>query len=138
MNPFDEIGVEEAIRLKEKGVATEVIAVSVGPAKAQETLRTALAMGADRAILVQADDAVEPLALAKIFKAIADAEQPGLVLLGKHAIDDDNNQTGQMLADLTRWAPGTFYRARNIQGTHVNVTTELNGAPQQNPKRTRT
>ena len=101
MNPFDEIGVEEAIRLKEKGVATEIVAVSVGPAKAQETLRTALAMGADRAILVQTDDAVEPLALAKIFKAIADAEQPGLVILGKQAIDDDNNQTGQMLAAVS-------------------------------------
>ena len=127
MNPFDEIGVEEAIRLKEKGVATEVVAVSVGPAKAQETLRTALAMGADRAILVQTDDAVEPLALAKIFKAIADAEQPGLVILGKQAIDDDNNQTGQMLAALTGWAQGTFASAVNVVGDHVSVTREVDG-----------
>jgi len=127
MNPFDEIGVEEAIRLKEKGVATEVVAVSVGPAKAQETLRTALAMGADRAILVQTDDAVEPLVLAKIFKAIADAEQPGLVILGKQAIDDDNNQTGQMLAALTGWAQGTFASAVNVEGDHVNVTREVDG-----------
>ncbi|HET6525061.1 electron transfer flavoprotein subunit beta/FixA family protein [Sphingopyxis sp.] len=127
MNPFDEISVEEAIRLKEKGVATEIIAVSVGPAKAQETLRTALAMGADRAILVQTDDAVEPLALAKIFKAIADAEQPGLVILGKQAIDDDNNQTGQMLAALTGWAQGTFASAVNVEGDSVNVTREVDG-----------
>ncbi len=127
MNPFDEIGVEEAIRLKEKGVATEIIAVSVGPQKAQETLRTALAMGADRAILVQTEDAVEPLALAKIFKAIADAEQPGLVILGKQAIDDDNNQTGQMLAALTGWAQGTFASAVNVEGDSVNVTREVDG-----------
>ena len=127
MNPFDEIGVEEAIRLKEKGVATEIIAVSVGPAKAQETLRTALAMGADRAILVQTDDEVEPLALAKIFKAIADAEQPGLVILGKQAIDGDNNQTGQMLAALTGWAQGTFASAVNVDGDSVNVTREVDG-----------
>jgi len=127
MNPFDEIGVEEAIRLKEKGVATEIVAVSVGPAKAQETLRTALAMGADRAILVQTDDAVEPLALAKILKAIADAEQPGLVILGKQAIDDDNNQTGQMLAALTGWAQGTFASAVNVDGDSVNVTREVDG-----------
>ncbi|MBA4751131.1 MAG: electron transfer flavoprotein subunit beta/FixA family protein [Sphingopyxis sp.] len=127
MNPFDEIGVEEAIRLKEKGVATEIVAISVGPAKAQETLRTALAMGADRAILVQTDDAVEPLALAKIFKAIADAEAPGLVILGKQAIDDDNNQTGQMLAALTGWAQGTFASAVNVDGDSVNVTREVDG-----------
>ncbi|MBJ7441036.1 MAG: electron transfer flavoprotein subunit beta/FixA family protein [Sphingopyxis sp.] len=127
MNPFDEIGIEEAIRLKEKGVATEVVAISVGPQKAQETLRTALAMGADRAILVQTDDAVEPLALAKIFKAIADAEAPGLVILGKQAIDDDNNQTGQMLAALTGWAQGTFASAVNVDSDHVNVTREVDG-----------
>jgi len=127
MNPFDEIGIEEAIRLKEKGVATEVVAVSVGPAKAQETLRTALAMGADRAILVQTDDDVEPLALAKIFKAIADAEQPGLVILGKQAIDGDNNQTGQMLAALTGWAQGTFASAVNVEGDYVSVTREVDG-----------
>ena len=128
MNPFDEIGIEEAIRLKEKGVATEVVAISVGPQKAQETLRTALAMGADRAILVQTDDDVEPLALAKIFKAIADAEAPGLVILGKQAIDGDNNQTGQMLAALTGWAQGTFASAVNVDGDHVNVTREVDGS----------
>src|SRR5512135_3255722 len=108
MNPFDEIAVEEAIRLKEKGAATEIVAVSVGPAKAQETLRTALAMGADRAILVQTADEVEPLAVAKILKAIADEQPPGLVILGKQAIDDDSNQTGQMLAALTGRPQGTF------------------------------
>lgn len=127
MNPFDEIGVEEAIRLKENGVATEIVAVSVGPAKAQETLRTALAMGADRAILVQTDDAVEPLAIAKILKSIADAEQPGLVILGKQAIDDDNNQTGQMLAALTGWAQATFASAVAVDGDSVNVTREVDG-----------
>ncbi|WP_292963007.1 electron transfer flavoprotein subunit beta/FixA family protein, partial [Novosphingobium sp. UBA1939] len=100
MNPFDEIAVEEAIRLKEKGVVSEIVAVSVGPAKAQETLRTALAMGADRAILVQSDDEVEPLAVAKIVKAIADEEAPGLIITGKQAIDDDSNQVGQMVAAL--------------------------------------
>ncbi|HEV2598790.1 electron transfer flavoprotein subunit beta/FixA family protein [Sphingopyxis sp.] len=127
MNPFDEIAVEEAIRLKEKGVATEIVAVSVGPAKAQETLRTALAMGADRAILVQTDDEVEPLAIAKILKAIGDAEQPGLVILGKQAIDGDNNQTGQMLAALTGWAQGTFASAVNVEGDSVSVTREVDG-----------
>jgi electron transfer flavoprotein beta subunit len=127
MNPFDEIAVEEAIRLKEKGVATEIVAVSVGPAKAQETLRTALAMGADRAILVQTDDDVEPLAIAKILKAIGDAEGPGLVILGKQAIDDDNNQTGQMLAALTGWAQGTFASAVAVDGDHVSVTREVDG-----------
>ena len=103
MNPFDEIAVEEAIRLKEKGAATEIVVVSIGEQKAQETLRTALAMGADRAILVTSDTPVEPLGVAKILKAICDEEQPGLVILGKQAIDDDNNQTGQMLAALTGW-----------------------------------
>lgn len=127
MNPFDEIAVEEAIRLKEKGVATEIVAVSVGPAKAQETLRTALAMGADRAILAQTDDEVEPLAIAKILKAIGDAEQPGLVILGKQAIDGDNNQTGQMLAALTGWAQGTFASAVNVDGDSVSVTREVDG-----------
>jgi electron transfer flavoprotein beta subunit len=129
MNPFDEIGVEEAIRLKEKGVATEIVAVSVGPAKAQETLRTALAMGADRAILVQLDDGVdaEPLAIAKILKAICDAEAPGLVILGKQAIDGDNNQTGQMLGALTGWPQGTFASAVNVDGGSVNVTREVDG-----------
>ena len=108
MNPFDEIAVEEAIRLKEKGAATEVVVVSIGPAKAQETLRTALAMGADRAILVTSETDVEPLAVAKILKAVADEEQPGLVILGKQAIDDDSNQVGQMLAALLGWPQGTF------------------------------
>src|SRR6201985_470384 len=108
MNPFDEIAVEEAIRLKEKGVATEVVVVSIGPAKAQETCRTALAMGADRAILIQTDETVEPLAVAKLLKAVADEEQPGLVILGKQAIDDDSNQTGQMLAALLGWSQATL------------------------------
>lgn len=125
MNPFDEIAVEEAIRLKEKGVATEIIAVSVGPQKAQETLRTALAMGADRAILVLTDDHVEPLAVAKILKAITDEEQPGLVILGKQAIDDDSNQTGQMLAALLGRPQGTFASAITVEGDSVTVTREV-------------
>src|SRR6202023_3277993 len=108
MNPFDEIAVEEAIRLKEQGKATEIVAVSIGPAQAGETLRTALAMGADRGILVKAEGTVEPLAVAKILKAIAAAEQPGLIIMGKQAIDDDCNQTGQMLAALLGWPQGTF------------------------------
>ncbi|MFA7585944.1 MAG: electron transfer flavoprotein subunit beta/FixA family protein, partial [Novosphingobium sp.] len=119
--------VEEAIRLKEKGVATEIVAVSVGPQKAQETLRTALAMGADRAILVQTDDEVEPLAVAKILKAIADEEQPGLVILGKQAIDDDSNQTGQMLAALLGRPQGTFASAVSVEGDSVTVTREVDG-----------
>src|SRR3954463_5593127 len=108
MNPFDEIAVEEAIRLKEKGVASEIVAVSIGPAPAAETLRTALAMGADRAILVKTDGPVEPLSVAKLVKAVVAQEQPGLVILGKQAIDDDANQTGQMLAALLGWPQGTF------------------------------
>ena len=108
MNPFCEIAVEEAVRLKEKGIATEIIAVSVGPQNAQEQLRTALALGADRAILVQTEVDAEPLAIAKILKGIVDQEQPGLIVLGKQAIDGDNNQTGQMLAALTGYAQGTF------------------------------
>jgi len=127
MNPFDEIAIEEAIRLREKGAATEVIAVSIGEAKAQETLRTALAMGADRAILVVSDSAVEPLGVAKLLKAICDEEQPGLVILGKQAIDDDNNQTGQMLAALTGWAQGTFASKVVVDGDHVEVTREVDG-----------
>ena len=127
MNPFDEIAVEEALRLKEKGVATEVIAVSIGPAKAQETLRTALAMGADRAILVQTDDEVEPLAVAKILKGVADAEAPGLVILGKQAIDDDSNQTGQMLAALMGRPQGTFANEVTVDGDHVTVKREIDG-----------
>ena len=126
MNPFDEIAVEEAIRLKEKGHASEIVAVSVGPARAQETLRTALAMGADRAILVQTDEEVEPLAVAKIFAKIAEEEQPGLVILGKQAIDDDNNVTGQMLAALLNWPQGTF--ASKIElGDGATVTREVDG-----------
>ena len=127
MNPFDEIAVEEAIRLKGKGVATEIVAVSVGPQKAQETLRTALAMGADRAILVQTDDEVEPLAVAKILKAIVDEETPGLVILGKQAIDDDSNQVGQMLAALTGRPQGTFASAVTVEGDSVTVTREVDG-----------
>ncbi|MFV0645590.1 MAG: electron transfer flavoprotein subunit beta/FixA family protein [Sphingomonadaceae bacterium] len=127
MNPFDEIAVEEAIRLKEAGKAEEIIAVSIGPAKAQETLRTALAMGADRAILVQSDDEVEPLAVAKILKAIAEAEQPGLIVLGKQAIDDDSNQTGQMLAALMDRPQGTFASKVESDGDSVLVTREVDG-----------
>jgi electron transfer flavoprotein beta subunit len=126
MNPFDEIAVEEALRLREKGVATEVIAVSVGPEKAQETLRTALAMGADRAILVVAED-VEPLGVAKILAKIMDEEAPGLVILGKQAIDDDSNQTGQMLAALTGRPQGTFASAVEVSGDSVLVTREVDG-----------
>jgi electron transfer flavoprotein beta subunit len=127
MNPFDEIAVEEAIRLKEKGVATEVVAVSIGPAKAQETLRTALAMGADRAILVTTDEEVEPLAVAKILAKIAEEEQPGMIVLGKQAIDDDCNQTGQMLAALLGWPQGTFASKVEPSGDTVNVTREVDG-----------
>jgi electron transfer flavoprotein beta subunit len=126
MNPFDEIAVEEAIRLKEKGVATEIVAVSIGPAKAQETLRTALAMGADRAILVQTDEEVEPLAVAKILARIAEEEQPQLIILGKQAIDDDNNATGQMLAALLGWPQGTFASKIEIAGD-ATVTREVDG-----------
>ncbi len=127
MNPFDEIAVEEAIRLKEDGAAEEVVAVSIGPAKAQETLRTALAMGADRAILVETEDTVEPLAVAKILKAVAAEEAPGLVIMGKQAIDDDSNQTGQMLAALLGWAQGTFASKVELDGDHVKVTREVDG-----------
>jgi len=125
MNPFDEIAVEEAIRLKEKGVATEIVAVSIGPAKAQETLRTALAMGADRAILVETDEAVEPLGVAKLLKAIWDDEQPGLVVMGKQAIDDDSNQTGQMLAALTGRPQGTFASKVEVAGDSITVMREV-------------
>jgi len=127
MNPFDEIAVEEAVRLREKGVASEVIAVSIGPAKAQDTLRTALAMGADRAILIVTDAEVEPLAVAKLLKAIADEEQPGLVILGKQAIDDDSNQTGQMLAALMGRPQGTFASVVSVSGDKVEVTREVDG-----------
>ena len=127
MNPFDEIAVEEAIRLKEKGVATEIVAVSIGPAKAQETLRTALAMGADRAILVQTEEEVEPLAVAKILAKIAEEEQPQLIILGKQAIDDDNNATGQMLAALLGWPQGTFASKVEVAGDSASVTREVDG-----------
>jgi electron transfer flavoprotein beta subunit len=127
MNPFDEIAVEEAIRLKEKGAASEIVAVSIGPIKAQETLRTALAMGADRAILVVTDAEVEPLAVAKILAKIAQEEQPGMVILGKQAIDDDANQTGQMLAALLGWGQGTFASKVEVDGEAVSVTREVDG-----------
>ena len=127
MNPFDEIAVEEAIRLRDARKASEVIAVSIGPAKAQETLRTALAMGADRAILVESEETVEPLAVAKILKAIADAEQPGLVILGKQAIDDDSNQTGQMLAALMGRPQGTFANTVALETDSVTVKREIDG-----------
>ncbi|MEM1047595.1 MAG: electron transfer flavoprotein subunit beta/FixA family protein [Pseudomonadota bacterium] len=130
MNPFDEISVEEAIRLKEAGTATEIVAVSIGPQQAQETIRTALAMGADRGILVKTDDLVEPLAVAKILKAIVDEEQPGLVIVGKQAIDDDSNQTGQMLAALLGWSQGTFASRIAIEGDGINVTREVDGGLQ--------
>lgn len=130
MNPFDEIAVEEAIRLKEKGAATEIVAVSVGPAKAQETLRTALAMGADRAILIETDEDVEPLAVAKILKAIADEEAPGLVILGKQSISDDSNQTGQMLAALMGRPQGTFANTVEVAGDSVTVKREVDGGLQ--------
>jgi electron transfer flavoprotein beta subunit len=127
MNPFDEIAVEEAIRLREKGVATEVVAVSIGVQKAQDTLRTALAMGADRAILIMTDQEVEPLAVAKLLKAVMDEERPGLVLLGKQAIDDDSNQTGQMLAALAGRPQGTFASKIEVAGDRVAVTREVDG-----------
>ena len=130
MNPFDEIAVEEAIRLKEAGKATEIVAVSIGSAQATETIRTALAMGADRGILVKADGNVEPLAVAKILKAVADEEKPGLIILGKQAIDDDCNQTGQMLAALLGWPQGTFASKVVIDGAAVAVTREVDGGLQ--------
>ena len=130
MNPFDEISVEEALRLRETGKAEEVIVVSIGPAKAEETLRTALAMGADRAILVETDDQVEPLTVAKILKGIADAEQPGLVIVGKQAIDDDSNQTGQMLAALLGSAQATFASKIEIGDGKAKVTREVDGGLQ--------
>ena len=130
MNPFDEIAVEEAIRLKEAGKAEEIIAVSVGPQQAQETIRTALAMGADRGILVKTDDMVEPLAVAKILKGVVEAEGPGLVILGKQAIDDDSNQTGQMLAALLGWSQATFANTVEIKGGVAEITREVDGGLQ--------
>jgi len=130
MNPFDEIAVEEAIRLKEAGKASEIVAVSIGPQQASETIRTALAMGADRGILVKTDGAVEPLAVAKILKGVVEAEQPGLVIMGKQAIDDDCNQTGQMLAALLNWSQGTFASKLALDGDSVTVTREIDGGLQ--------
>ena len=127
MNPFDEIAVEEAIRLKEKGTATEIVAVSIGPAQASETLRTALAMGADRGILVKTDATVEPLAVAKILARLVEAEAPGLVIMGKQAIDDDCNQTGQMLAALLGWPQGTFASKVVAADGSLDVTREVDG-----------
>ena len=127
MNPFDEIAVEEAIRMKEKGVATEIVVVSIGQQKSQDTLRTALAMGADRAILITSETKVEPLGVAKLLKAVIDEEAPQLVILGKQAIDDDNNQTGQMLAALTGYPQGTFASKVEVSGDKVNVTREVDG-----------
>ena len=130
MNPFDEIAVEEALRLKEAGKATEVVVVSIGPAQASETIRTGLAMGADRGILVKAEGNVEPLAVAKILKAVVEAEQPGLVILGKQAIDDDCNQTGQMLAALLGWSQATFASKLEVEGADFKVTREVDGGLQ--------
>ena len=127
MNPFDEIAVEEAIRLKEKGVATEVVVVSIGEPKAQDTLRTALAMGADRAILITSDVRPEPLGVAKLLAKVVEEEQPQLVILGKQAIDDDNNQTGQMLAALLGWGQGTFASKVEVEGDTAHVTREVDG-----------
>jgi electron transfer flavoprotein beta subunit len=130
MNPFDEIAVEEALRLKESGKASEIVCISIGPAQATETIRTALAMGADRGILVKTDALVEPLAVAKILKAVVEAEQPGLVILGKQAIDDDCNQTGQMLAALLGWPQGTFASKIVVEGADLLVTREVDGGLQ--------
>jgi len=130
MNPFDEIAVEEALRLREAGTAEEIIVVSIGPAQAQETIRTALAMGADRGILVKAEGTVEPLGVAKLLAAIVAAEGPRLVILGKQAIDDDSNQTGQMLAALLQWPQGTFASKLELDGTNATVTREVDGGLQ--------
>ncbi len=130
MNPFDEIAVEEAIRLKEAGKVEEIVAVSIGPAQAAETIRTALAMGADRGILIKVDGTVEPLAVAKLLKGVVEAEGPELVILGKQAIDDDANQTGQMLAALLGWAQGTFASKVEIDGGKARVTREVDGGLQ--------
>ncbi|WMS87737.1 electron transfer flavoprotein subunit beta/FixA family protein [Pleionea litopenaei] len=127
MNPFCEIAVEEAVRLKEKGVASEVVVVSIGPQQAQETLRTALALGADRAILIKTDDEVQPLAVSKLLKQVVEKESPNMVILGKQTIDGDNNQTGQMLSALLDWPQGTFASEVTVDGDSVNVTREIDG-----------
>jgi electron transfer flavoprotein beta subunit len=130
MNPFDEIAVEEAVRLKEKGKASEIVVVSIGPQQASETIRTALAMGADRGLLVKAEGEVEPLAIAKILKAIVDAEKPMLVIAGKQAIDDDSNQTGQMLAALLGWGQGTFAHKLELGEASARIEREIDGGLQ--------
>ncbi len=130
MNPFDEIAVEEAIRIQQAGRAEEIVAVSIGPKQCQETLRTAMAMGADRGILVQTEDEAQPLAVAKLLKALVDNEQPGLVILGKQAIDDDSNQTGQMLAALLGWGQGTFACDVDFEGDSIKVNREIDGGTQ--------
>ena len=130
MNPFDEIAVEEAVKLKEKGAATEVVVVSVGPAQAQETIRTALAMGADRGILVKADGTVEPLAVARILQKLAETEKPDLIITGKQAIDDDSNQVGQMLAALLGWPQGTFAHTLELDDGGAKITREIDGGLQ--------
>jgi len=127
MNPFDEIAVEEAVRLKESGVVTEIVAVSIGPVQCQETLRTALAIGADRAVLVETGSDIQPLAVAKVLKAIVAKEQPGMVIMGKQAIDDDSNQTGQMLAALLNWSQATFASKVKLSGATAEVTREVDG-----------
>jgi electron transfer flavoprotein beta subunit len=130
MNPFDEIAVEEAVRLKEAGTAEEIVAISIGPEKAQDQIRQALAMGADRGILIKTDETVEPLAVAKLLKAVAEEEKPDLMILGKQAIDDDSNQTGQMLAALLGWAQGTFASKVEKDGDNLKVTREIDGGLQ--------
>jgi len=130
MNPFDEIAVEEAVRLKETGTATEVIAISIGPEKAQDQIRQSLAMGADRGILIKTDEVVEPLSVAKLLKAVCEAEEPNLVILGKQAIDDDSNQTGQMLSALLGWGQGTFASEVKKEGDQLHVTREVDGGLQ--------
>ena len=130
MNPFDEIAVEEAIRLKEAGIAEEIVALSIGPQQAQETIRTALAMGADRGILIKSDDSVTPLNVAKIIKAIAEKENPNLIILGKQAIDDDSNQTGQMLSALLGWSQGTFASEVKLENDNLLATREIDGGLQ--------
>lgn len=130
MNPFDEIAVEEAIRLQEAGTASETVAVSIGPKQCQETLRTAMAMGVDRGILIETDEEMQPLAVAKLLKAVVDKEQPGLVLLGKQAIDDDSNQTGQMLSALLGWSQGTFACGVALDGDALEVRREIDGGIQ--------
>ena len=127
MNPFDEIGVEEAIRLKEAGIASEIVAVSIGVQQCQETVRTALAMGADRGVLVQTDEAVEPIGVARVLRAVCERESPGLVILGKQAIDGDHSQTGQMLAAMLGWPQGTFAYKLAVEGNGINVTREVDG-----------